>query len=359
MKIAFVCPVVRKISAKNKYGGIERIITSLALAAANSGHQVTLYAPFGSDLKHSNLKIRFTTDKDISGIADLTKKAEADLFQRIIVEQPEFDIIHSHIEPFIARTATENYFSSITKPFVVTFHNLTYIDSHINYYKSHHEIHNLNYVFISKDQAKPLDFLPNQTVIYNGIDLKDLTFNAKPNPNQLAFLGRITPEKGIAEAIKIAKLANKKLIIGAAIDPTKLDFYEKEIKPQIDGDKIIYLGEVNNEQKNQLLRTSEALLFPIKWHEPFGLVLVEAMATGTPIVASDFGSVPEIIEDNKTGFIIHRQNNINDYIDKLNQIKQIDRKLCHTTAKERFSVDIMTQKYLDYYELLLRNSISS
>jgi len=357
MKIAIISPVIRKISTKNMYGGIERIISSLALAAANSGHHVTLYAPFGSNLEHNNIEIRLTTDKDISGSADLIKKAETSLFKSIIADQSEFDIIHSHIEPFVARYDEDNYFFHITKPVIFTFHNLTYIESHIDYYKSNLKNNNLNYVFISQDQAKPMSFLPNQIIIYNGIDLTDLTFNAKPNLDQLAFLGRITPEKGIVEAIQIAKMAGKKLLIAAAIDPTQYSFYETEIKPQLDGENIVYLGEVSNQQKNQLLRTSEALLFPIKWHEPFGLVLVEAMATGTPVIASGYGSVPEIIEDGKTGFIISKQDNISDYVDKLKQIKQIDRKTCRETVENRFSVEIMTQKYLDYYKTVIQANI--
>lgn len=352
MKIAVIAPVIRHISEKNLYGGIERIITSLVLGAADAGHKVVLYAPAGTDLKHENLEIRFTTDEDISEKPGLVGKAEETLFQRMVVEQTEFDLIHAHIEPYIARNGDSNYFAEIAKPVVITLHNQTYIPEHINYYRSHQEVHNLNFVFISQDQAKPLDFLPNQTVIYNGISLDGLTLNTNPNPDQLVFLGRVSREKGIREAIEIAELLGKKLYIAAVVDQTQQDFYEKEIEPHLDGERITFLGEVSSEKKNDLLRTSEALLFPIQWHEPFGLVMVEAMATGTPVVASDIGSVAEIIEDGKTGFIVPAKTVVEDSVRKLKEIGGIDRKYCRQTVEDKFSDGIMVANYLKYYSSL-------
>ena len=353
MKIAVIAPVIRHLSTKNLYGGIERIITSLVLAVADAGHKVVLYAPFGTDLKHKNLEVRFTTNKDIAARPDLIRKAENILFQRIVTEQTEFDLVHAHMEPYIAGVGDSNYFARITKPVVITIHNQTYIHEHIDYYKLHKELYNLHFAFISQDQAKPLKFLPNQTVIYNGISLEGLTFNANPNPGQLAFLGRITPEKGISQAIAIASFSGKKLLIAAAIDHTQQDFYDKEIKPQLDGEKIVYLGEVSNEQKNDLLRTSEALLFPIQWHEPFGLVMVEAMATGTPVIASNIGSVPEIVEDGKTGFVVPLKTVVKDSMKKLEKISRIDRKYCRREVEEKFSESIMIANYLEYYSSLV------
>lgn len=354
MKIAIIAPVIRKISLKNHYGGIERIIASLTIGIANNNHQIILYAPFGTDLKHKNLKIRFTTNQDISKDTELIKKAETNLFQKIITEQSEFDIIHTHVEPIIAKTNDDNYYDKISKPIIVTVHNQTYIDENINYYKTHLNIHKINFVFISKDQAMPLNFLPNQTVIYNGIDISKFTFNSIPNLNQLAFLGRITPEKGISQAIEITKLSNKKLVIGAAIDHTQQDFYDKEIKPQIDGKNIIYIGEVSDKSKNILLRTSEALLSPIQWHEPFGLTMIEAMATGTPVIAPNIGSVSEIIINDKTGFIINDINNFNNYVEKINQINKLDRKYCRQIVEEKFTDKIMINNYLKLYSSIIK-----
>jgi glycosyltransferase involved in cell wall biosynthesis len=166
----------------------------------------------------------------------------------------------------------------------------------------------------------------------------------------LAFLGRITPEKGIIEAINIAKAANKKLLIAAAIDNSKMDFFENEVKPLIDNEQIIFLGEVYDQAKNDLLKNSIALLFPITWHEPFGLVLVEAMATGTPVIATDIGSVKEIIKDGKTGFILPVGDNLDNFANKIEQLNAIDRSYCRQYAIDNFSETVMVSNYLKYYE---------
>src|SRR5680860_114885 len=159
MRIAVIAPVIRKISVKNAYGGIERIITSLVIGSANAGHEVTLYAPFGTDLSHKNLKIVFSTNQNIAGIPELIKKTEDELFQRIISDQDQFDIIHTHIEPIIARIdGSDNYFNKISKPVIITVHNQTHIENNINYYKSHTNLHNLNFVFISHDQSEPVSY---------------------------------------------------------------------------------------------------------------------------------------------------------------------------------------------------------
>jgi glycosyltransferase involved in cell wall biosynthesis len=350
MNIAIIAPVLRKISSDNLYGGIERIIASLAIGAAEFGHNVTLYAPSGTDLKHKNLNIRFTTDQDITKTPDGTKKYETELFNRIVNEQEDFDIIHTHIEPIVAQIENDNYYSKIKKQLIVTMHNQTYIDKNIEYYKTNKILgDNISYVFISHNQAKPLNFLPRQTVIYNGINIDEISFNANPNYNQLAFLGRITPEKGIDQAIKIAIKSNKKLLIAAAIDKSQQDFFDTVIEPQLNNEDIIYLGEVTNAEKNELLRSSAALLFPIQWNEPFGLVMVEAMAAGTPVIAPNIGSVSEIIQDNKTGFIISNISDIDEYSSKISRIEELDRSYCRKIAENKFQDDIMIKKYLDYY----------
>lgn len=353
MKVAVIAPAIRRISNDNLYGGIERIIASLVIGIADAGHEVILYAPFGTNLAHKNLEIRLTTSQDIARMPSIIKSAESDLFQRVVAEQEQFDIIHSHIEPIIARIGDDNYFDKLKKPVVVTMHNQTYLPDNIGYYKLHKELYGLNIVFISKDQSKPLSFLPNKTVIYNGINIDGLTYNTTPNSGQLAFIGSISPEKGIFQAITIAKLANKKLIIGAIIHATMQDYYDEQIKPQIDDKNIIYLGEVTDKVKNDILRTSEALLFPVRWHEPFGLVLIEAMSTGTPVIASAVGSVEEIVQDKRTGFVISDIDNYADYVEKIEMISTIDRRYCRLLVEKQFTEGSMVAKYLEYYDSLL------
>lgn len=355
MNIAVIAPVIRKISLDNSYGGIERIIISLVIGAADKGDNVTLYAPFGTDLKHKNLKIIFTTRQDVYGKPELIEQAEKKLFKKLVKDQEQFDMIHSHIEPAIAENGKFNYFSYLFVPTVVTFHNQTYIDENINYYKNHQDLHQLHYVFISENQAKPLYFLPNQTVIYNGIDLKKFDFNPKPNPNQLAFLGRIAPEKGIIQAIDIAKITKKILLIGAATDKVQTNFFDDNVSPRLDN-QITYLGEVNDKEKNKLLGSSTALLFPIQWQEPFGLVVVESLATGTPVIASNLGSMSEIIENGKNGFIIDQPDNIPMYVNAVNKIGSLDRKYCRKSIEKRFNSKTMLDNYLKLYSSLIKNN---
>lgn len=356
MNIAVIAPVIRKISLNSSYGGIERIITSLVIGTADKGHNVTLYAPFGTDLKHKNIKIIFTTKQDIYGEPELIEQAEKKLFKKLVEDQERFDIIHSHVEPAIADNSKFNYFSYLFVPTVVTFHNQTYIDENINYYKNHPDLHQLHYVFISKNQAKPLYFLPNQTVIYNGIDLKKFDFNSEPNPNQLAFLGRIAPEKGITQAIDVARITKKILLIGAAIDKVQTNFFNDNVSPRLDN-QITYLGEVNDKEKNKLLGSSTALLFPIQWQEPFGLVVVESLATGTPVIAPNLGSMPEIIEDGKNGFIIDQPDNISMYANAVNKVEKLDREYCRKSIEKRFSNKTMLDNYLKLYSSLVNDQL--
>src|SRR3990167_2822876 len=206
-----------------------------------------------------------------------------------------------------------------------------------------------DYVFISKNQKDPLKFFPNSTIIYNGIDVKRLPFKNEPG-DYLLFLGRITDFKGILEAIQIAKLANKKLVIAAKVDPTDEDFYNRKVKPLIDGVKIVYVGEVDFNQKIEYLKNALCLLFPIKWDEPFGLVLIEAMACGTPVVAFDRGSVSEIVEDKVTGFL---GTNFYQAARAISKIGQIDRAKCRERVEKHFSQERMLNAYGQLYKKLL------
>jgi len=352
MKIAVIAPVLRPILNQQKYGGIERIIKSLVLACCRSGDEVFLYAPTGTDLKHSNLTLIQTTDNDR---APSTRQAEINLFKRLVPESAQYDLVHSHIEPIIAQDGNTNYLAQIKKPVVVTFHNQTYIKENIAYYKKHKELWDFNYVFISRNQAKPLSFLPNQTVIYNGINVQEFHLNLRPDPSQLAFLGRITPEKGIEEAITIAQRSDMELKIAALIDKSEQSYYRSKIKPLIDNKQIIFLGEVDFKQKEKLLGESCAYLFPIKWQEPFGLTVVESLAFGTPVVAFKTGSMPEIIEESRTGFLV---NNTEEAVTAIKKVDKISRADCRESVEKKFSEEIMVRNYRQLYKRILGSYFS-
>lgn len=350
MRIAVVAPVRRAIKKNVLYGGIERIIKSLVKGALKDGHKITLYAPWGSDLEMDGLNVRLTTTENVDGLIEKTRAAEIALFKRLHNEQAEFDLIHSHIEPAIAEVNGHNLMAKIQTPLMVSMHNQTYFPDYINYYRKHTATQKIFFVFISHNQAKPLSFLPNQTVIYNGIDLTDLTFNATPRKKQLFFLGRITPEKGAAEAIEIAQRSGWPLDIAAAIDQTQKKYFLEKIEPFIDNRQIRFLGEIDLIKKNELLGLATAVLFPIKWQEPFGLVMVEALACGTPVVAPRTGSVPEIIKDGRNGFIVSPENIVAESLAALEKIKNINREYCSFDARNRFNENVMIRRYLALYD---------
>lgn len=351
-RIAEVIPLMNTIPPK-KYGGIERIAQELSLGFAKKGYKIGVFCAKGSKLKEVNVDLiessPFPTIEDLSQ----NRKFEINEFLKVLSNQSNFDFFHFHFEPIVLNCKVDNiefnFLNFINKPILITFHNTTHIQEHIDFYKEHKNLWQYNYVFISKNQREPLKFFPNSTVIYNGIDVKRFPFKNEPG-DYLLFLGRITDFKGILEAIQIANLVNKKLVIAAKVDPTDEDFYNQKVKPLIDGVKIVYVGEVYFNQKIEYLKNAFCLLFPIKWDEPFGLVLIEAMACGTPVVAFDRGSVNEIVEDGVTGFVV---TNVDQAAQAIGKIGQIDRAKCRERVEKHFSLEIMLNTYEQLYKKLL------
>jgi len=304
-------------------------------------------------LKETNIHLiessPYPTIEDLSQ----NRKFEINEFLKVLSNQSNFDLFHFHYEPIVLNCTIDsiefNFLNFIKKPILITFHNTTHIQEHIDFYKEHKNLWQYDYVFISKNQKDPLKFFPNSTIIYNGIDIKKLPFKNEPG-DYLLFLGRITDFKGILEAIQIANLVNIKLVIAAKVDPTDEDFYNQKVKPLIDGVKIVYVGEVDFNQKIEYLKNALCLLFPIKWEEPFGLVLVEAMACGTPVVAFDRGSVSEIVEDGVTGFVV---TNVDQAAEAISKIGQIDRARCRERVEKHFSQETMLNAYEQLYKKLL------
>src|SRR3989344_4176754 len=351
-RIGEVIPLMNTIPPK-KYGGIEVIVQELSLGFAKKGYKIGVFCAKGSQLKETNIDLiessPFPTIEDLSQ----NRKFEINEFLKVLSNQSSFDFFHFHYEPIVLNCEVDNiefnFLNFINKPILITFHNTTHIQNHIDFYKEHKSLRQYNYVFISENHKKPLKFFPNSTVIYNGIDVKRFTFTNEQG-DYLLFLGRITDFKGVLEAIQIAKIANKKLVIAAKVDPTDEDFYNQRVKPLIDGIKIVYVGEVDSNQKIEYLKNALCLLFPIKWNEPFGLVLIEAMACGTPVVAFDRGSVSEIVEDGVTGFVV---TNVDQAAEAISKIGQIDRARCRERVEKHFSQETMLNAYEQLYKKLL------
>lgn len=351
-RIAEVIPLRNTIPPK-KYGGVEVIAHELSLNFAKKGYKIGVFCAKGSQLKGTNINL--IESSPYPSIEDLSqnRKFEINEFLKVLSNQSNFDFFHFHYEPITLNCTIDsfgfNFLNFIKKPILITFHNTTHIDERIDFYKEHKNLWQYNYVFISENQRESLKFFPNSTVIYNGIDVKRFSFKNERG-DYLLFLGRIVDYKGILEAIQIAKLVNKKLIIAAKVDPEDEDFYNQKVKPLIDGVKIVYVGEVDFNQKIEYLKNALCLLFPIKWDEPFGLVLVEAMACGTPVVAFDRGSVSEIVEDGVTGFVV---TNVDQATQAISKIAQIDRAKCRERVEKYFSQERMLNAYEQLYNRLL------
>lgn len=354
MKIAQIAPLMTTVPPKT-YGGIEQIVTTLARGLAKRGHEVTIFAASGSRFSDRNITVQtsspFPTFKKLS---ENRKWELRELFD-VLGRQDDFDLIHLHYEPLIMRFFADqneyNFLNLFRTPTVVTFHNQTHLPEHIRYYRRHRELQDFPYVFISRDQRQPLNFFTNTRVIYHGLPLDKFTFRGKPD-DYLLFVGRANPVKGVREAILAAKRARERLVLAIQVDPTDRSFFNSKIKPLIDGKQIANVGEVSFQKKIKLYARAKGVLFPILWHEPFGLVMIESAACGTPVIAFNRGSAPEIIKDGKTGFVVR---NVSEMVRAIKKLPLIDRQECKKITTARFSADRMIDEYLAFYRSLTKS----
>jgi len=341
LKIGIIAPIEESIPPE-RYGGTELIVYHLVEGLIKKGHQVTLFA--SGDSK--------TSARLISPFPKCLRKAGEEINHEVarlfslfqaIQHQEEFDIIHNHAGwrflPFAHSLKTKT---------VHTYH--TYFFERTRFFFK--QFKDQPFTFLSKNQRSFVPFLKNAVIVYNGIDVKQFEFNANPQ-NYFAFLGRFSPLKGALEAIQIALKAKIKLLIGAKIETeNKKEFYyfNNKIKPLLKHPKIKYLGELNHKEKVELLKNARALLFPIQWEEPFGLVLIEAMACGTPVIALNRGAVPEIVINKKTGFVVKTLKGMIGALKKIDKINRFD---CRKLVEQKFTVERMVNNYEKVYFRLL------
>ncbi len=345
MKIAQIAPFEEPVPPK-KYGGTERIVYHLTEELVQNGHNVVLFATGDSKTSAKLLPIFPRALRSIK-IGQNLKAREAykliGLAKVIeILLKENFDIIHNHIGwrflPFIKILKTK-VVTTLHGPLDIGYQRFIY-----------QKFPNSCYISISKNQREPLPKLNFVGNVYNGIDITSFPFKEKSG-NYLAFLGRMSPEKGPLEAIKIAKKMKMKLVMAAKIDIVDKEYFSKKIKPLIDNRMIKFIGEVGHKKKVQLLQNAKATLVPINWREPFGLVLTESMACGTPVIAFKRGSVPEVVKDKKTGFIVK---NIDEAVESLKKIDQIDRRDCRKWVEEKFTSEKMANGYEKIYSKVIK-----
>ncbi len=341
MKIAQVAPLYESVPPKY-YGGTERVVSYITEELVAMGHEVTLYASGDSTTKarlrpicHRALRL----DKhSIDPVADHIYLAE-----RVFQESGEYDIIHSHIDyipyPIYRRMKT---------PHVTTLHGRLDIPNLVALYQ---EFDDMPLISISNYQRLPLSWVNWQATIYHGLPEDLYTFQDKPG-EYLAFLGRICPEKRVDIAIEIAKQVGMKLKIAAKVDKVDREYFETLIKPLLDHPLVEYIGEIGEAEKDDFLGKAYALLFPIDWPEPFGLVIIEAMACGTPIIARLHGAVPEVMEHGVTGYVVK---DIKSAVKAVKDVKKLSRRRCREVFEKRFTARRMAENYLKVYESLVKN----
>lgn len=351
MRIAQVSTIWEK-TPPALYGGTERVVSNLTEGLVRRGHDVTLFAT-GDSKTSGRLEFVYPRALYRDGIPWTNPLYPLLHLTNAFDKAGKFDIIHMHFntrQDYVA-LALADY---VKTPTIFTIHFVLPAKNEkdrrdrfllLEKYRRH------NFVSISKAQ-RTLDFLHYSGTVYNGLDFSGFKFNSKPE-DYVAWLGRFCYEKGTREAIMAAKKAKVKLVLAGKVDwanPVYKKYYEKEVKPKIDGKNVVYLGELSDREKIKFLRKAKAVLNPINWNEPFGLVTIEAMACGTPVIAFDRGPIREQIIDGRTGFIVR---NVNEMAKAIRKVSQIDRGFCREQAISKFSAEAMTSGYEKLYEKIL------
>lgn len=337
MRIAQLAPLAESVPPQ-RYGGTERVVAALVDELVRRGHEVTLFASGDSHTRASLVPVVPHALRP-AGIRD-GRTAEMLSLGRAYERAAEFDVIHSHLD--IATLPFAHLRPTTT---VLTCHGrLDQLHTHPIY----EQLRAAHLVSISDNQRRLLPHWNWAGTVYNGIDLDHFTFHPRAG-DYLAFLGRISPEKGIEDAIAIARLAGLPLKVAAKVDPIDETYYQERIRPLFAHPLIEYVGEVTEREKDAFVGQALALLFPVRWPEPFGLVMVEAMAAGTPVIAGRFGSVPEVVLDGETGFIC---DSLEEMVLAIRRLGEIDRAACRRHVEQRFSAKRMADGYEQVYESL-------
>ena len=343
MRIAQIAPLAERVPPK-LYGGTERVVSNLTEELIRQGHDVTLFASGDSVtaaklVRCSNMALRLNPSvRDpipyhIMMLEEVRKRAD------------KFDILHFHIDmlhfPLIRDFAGKT---------LTTLHGRLDLPDLKPFYASFPDI---PLASISDDQRKPMPPVSWAGTVYHGLMPDVLPFTRVPSGDYLAFLGRISPEKRPDRAIEIAVATGAQLKIAAKVDKADEEYWHSTIEPLVKRHaNVEFVGEINEHQKAEFLGNARALLFPIDWPEPFGLVMIEAMACGTPVVAFECGSVPEIVDDGISGFVV---SNMREAIEAVHNLDRLDRRKVRAKFEERFTARRMATDYLDIYRSLLND----
>jgi glycosyltransferase involved in cell wall biosynthesis len=345
MRIAQIAPLAESVPPKF-YGGTERVIAWLIDELVELGHDVTLFASGNSQTRAKLVPVwpyafrlgRPRTDP---------VAVQAVLLETMARRAAEFDVIHCHVDwlalPLLTRSGV---------PFLTTVHGRLAIAGLPDVVR---HFPDAPFVSISHNQRLPLPGASWLGTVYHGLPSDSLHPRFEPG-SYLAFLGRLTKEKGPEEAMRIARDAGVPLRIAAKVPKGERGYFKEQLEPKIDGRDVQLTGEVNDRTKEQFLAEAAALLFPIDWPEPFGLVMIEAMACGTPVIAYRHGSVPEVIDDGVTGFVVDSEE---EAVHAVRRLGEIDRRQVRACFERRFAARRMASEYVALYEDLVRRRAHS
>lgn len=345
MKIAQVAPLSESVPPKC-YGGTERVVSWLIEELVAQGHEVTLFASGDSS---TSAELVSVTEKSLRA-NDKCKDSLAHhilLVNRVIERSHEFDVIHSHVDYLL--------FPFLRSRGAVSLHTLHGRLDMPDLVPVYEEFAEMSMVSISNDQRTPLPMANWAGTVYHGLPESLYSFTPKPS-DYLLFLGRICPDKRPDLAIAIAEKCRQKLVIAAKVDPVDQKYFAQEIEPLLKSPYVDFIGEVTESEKNELIGRARALLFPIDWPEPFGLVLIESLACGTPVIAYKHGSVGEIIKHGQTGFHCSTKE---EAVEAVHRLDEIDRGKCRREFEERFTASRMAFDYVKLYARLLAHRVDS
>ena len=352
LRIAQLAPPVLAVPPVG-YGGTERVVATLTEGLVHNGHDVTLFAS-GDSVTSAHLvptveRALWHEGADGAEFSPFWTIA----LGKLAAHMHEFDLVHNHLD-FLAYPL-----SRLARcPVLTTLHGRLDLPGLLPLYS---EFRESPLVSISDAQRRPIPNANWQATIYHGMDLSKLTF--QPTPSEyLAYLGRISPDKGLDIAIRVARRTGRQLKIAARLplryrsDPEGQGdrlYFDEVIRPLLNGPDLELVGELQPTERDRFLGGATALLFPIRWPEPFGLVMVEALACGTPVLALNAGSVPEVIDDGRTGFVCSDENQL---VEAVGRIDQLDRAACRAEAEQRFSAAVMVSAYERVYQRLAAHS---
>ncbi|PYL81790.1 MAG: glycosyl transferase [Verrucomicrobia bacterium] len=342
MRIAQVAPLYESVPPRY-YGGTERVVSYLTEELVRQGHEVTLFAS-GDSVTRARLvaACRRSLRFDKHCIDELAHQIL--MLENVFQRAAQFEIVHFHADYLHFPLSRRQPITHLT-----TLHGRLDIPDLVPLYQ---EFRDMPVVSISNAQREPLPWANWQATVYHGIPADLYRFRAEPG-TYLAFMGRISPEKRVDRAIEIAKQVQIPLKIAAKVDRVDKDYFKLVVEPLLGEPLVEFVGEISEGEKVDFLGNAYALLFPIDWPEPFGLVMIEAMACGTPVIAYRSGAVPEVMEEGYTGFIVEE---LEDAVEAVRRVRELSRKRCREVFEQRFTATRMAHDYVRVYERLIRDT---